>query len=80
MKKVYVQVDSERLENGEVVPLTISWRMVVFGILTEDPQLCFARWEFEGIRYTVFIGSAEKIYIQSWSRMVRDGLTRRCSQ
>ena len=25
VKRIYVQVDSKRLESGEIIPLTISW-------------------------------------------------------
>ena len=66
MNKVYVQVDSERLESGEVVPLTISWqdgRIWNGRIWNIDRVIHSCRsldGEFEGIRYTVIIGSAEK--------------------
>lgn len=61
LKKMYVQVDSERMENGEVVPLAISWTdgrvwridRVIHSCASPDR-------EFDGIRYTVMIGSAEK--------------------
>ena len=61
MNKVYVQVDSKVLDSGEIVPVTLSWKdgrvwnidRVVHSCVSPDG-------EFEGIRYTVFIGSAER--------------------
>ena len=61
MNKVFVQVDSERLESGEVVPITISWQDGRIWNIDRVIHSCRS-WdgEFEGIRYTVIIGSAEK--------------------
>lgn len=61
MKKVYVQVDSERLDSGEILPVRITWHdgrvwnidRVIYSCASLDG-------EYEGIRYTVYIGSAEK--------------------
>ena len=61
MNKVYVQVDSKVLDSGEIVPVTLSWKdgrvwnidRVVHSCVSPDG-------EFQGIRYTVFIGSAER--------------------
>ena len=61
MKKVYVQVDSKHLENGGTVPLTISWPdgrvwnidRVIHSCVSPDG-------EYDGIRYTVIIGTAER--------------------
>ena len=61
MKKVYVQVDSERLDSGEILPVRITWHdgrdcnidRVIHSCASLDG-------EYEGIRYTVYIGSAEK--------------------
>ena len=61
MNKVYVQVDSERLESGEIVPLTISWQDGRIWNIDRVIHSCASPdGEYEGIRYTVFIGSAEK--------------------
>ena len=61
MKKVYVQVDSERLETGEVVPRTISWQDGRIWNIARVIHACPSPdGEYEGIRYTVIIGSAEK--------------------
>ena len=61
MKRVYVQIDSERLESGEIVPLRITWQD---GRIWESDRVIHAcaslDGEYEGIRYTVIIGSAEK--------------------
>ena len=61
MKRIYVQVDSKRLESGEIVPLTISWEDGRFWNIDRVLHSCVSPdGEFEGIRYTVLIGSAEK--------------------
>ena len=61
MKKVYVQVDSERLESGEVVPRTISWQDGRIWNIDRVIHSCTSLdREYEGIRYTVIIGSAER--------------------
>ena len=61
MKKVYVQVDSERLESGEIVPLRISWQDGRIWNIDRVTHSCASLdGEYEGIRYTVIIGSAEK--------------------
>ena len=61
MKKVYVQVDTERMESGEVVPRTISWRDGRIWNIDRVTHSCASLdGEYEGIRYTVIIGNAEK--------------------
>ena len=61
MKKIYVQVDSKRLESGEIIPLTISWEDGRFWNIDRVLHACVSPdGEFEGIRYTILIGSAEK--------------------
>ena len=61
MKKVFVQVDSNRLENGEVVPQTISWADGRVWNIDRVIHSCGSLdGEYEGIRYTVIIGSEEK--------------------
>ena len=61
MKKVYVQVDSERLESGEIVPLRISWQDGRIWNIDRVIHSCASfDGEYEGIRYTVIIGSVEK--------------------
>ncbi len=61
MKKVYVRVDSERRESGEIIPLTVSWHDGRIWNIDRVLHTCVSHdGEFEGIRYTVIIGSAEK--------------------
>lgn len=61
MKRVYVQVDSERLESGEIIPRIISWEDGRIWNIDRVIHSCASLDdEFEGIRYTVIIGSAEK--------------------
>lgn len=61
MTKTYVQVDSEKLETGEILPRTITW---VDGRIWEVDRVVHScaspDGEYEGIRYTILIGSAEK--------------------
>ena len=56
MKKVYVQVDSERLDSGEILPVRITWHDGRVWNIDRVIHSC----DFKGIRYTVLIGSAEK--------------------
>ena len=61
MNKVFVQVDSKRLESGEIVPVTISWQDGRIWKIDRVIHSCPSPdGEYEGIRYTVIIGSAEK--------------------
>ena len=61
MKKVYVRVDSERRGSGEIVPLKVSWHDGRSWNIDRVLHTCVSHdGEFEGIRYTVLIGSAEK--------------------
>ncbi len=61
MKRVTVQVDSERLESGEIVPLRITWQDGRVWKIDRVLHSCASLdGEYEGIRYTVYIGSAEK--------------------
>ncbi len=70
MKKVSVTVESERNANGVLIPKSVLWadgrRFDVSRVLFYSES---STGEYEGIRYTVMIGSMEK-YIyranQSW--------------
>ena len=61
MEKVFVQVDSERRETGEIVPKAITW---VDGRAWNIDRVLHAcaspDGAYEGIRYTVYIGNAER--------------------
>ena len=59
MKQFFVQVDSERTENGEVVPLAVAWEDGRVWKIDRVLHSCASPdGEYEGIRYTVLIGSA----------------------
>ena len=61
MKRVTVQVDSERLESGEIVPIRITWQDGrVWNIDRVIHSCASLDGEYEGIRRTVYIGSAER--------------------
>jgi len=67
--KVFVKVSCTHLEDGTVVPQRIGWRdgreweisRVVHSCQSSDRK-------YEGIRYTILIGSAEKYLYQLGSR------------
>ena len=69
MEKVYVKVKCQCGEDGNVTPLSVAWRdgrnwnitRVIHSSRSVDG-------EYEGIRYTVLIGSAEKYIYQIGSR------------
>ena len=61
MEKVFVQVDSEKRENGDIIPKTITWvDGRVWNIDRVIHSCASLDGEYEGIRYTIFIGSAER--------------------
>ena len=61
MEKVVVQVDSEKRENGDVIPKTITWVDGRAWNIDRVIHSCASLdGEYEGIRYTIFIGSAER--------------------
>lgn len=81
MNKVPVEVEIEERSDGEIIPRAIIWsdgrRFPISRVLYHGAS---SANEYEGIRYTVIIGSAEKIYLPSQSRVVCDGFDRRCRQ
>lgn len=77
MIRMPIQVAEERLNNGMIVPKAVLWfdgRIFrITKILFYNPA---SDEEFEGIRYTVIIGSVEKYIYRAnhnWYVMVRDG-------
>ena len=61
MEKVFVQVDSEKRENGDVIPKTITWVDGRAWNIDRVIHSCASLdGEYEGIRYTIFIGSTER--------------------
>lgn len=69
MRRTYVEVECLHLENGTVVPKSLTWRDGRVWKITRVVHCCSASdHEFEGIRYTVLIGRAEKYLYQLGSR------------
>lgn len=69
MKKVYVNVECVHFEDGTISPTKLIWPdgrkwEITRTLHTTGP----AANEFEGIRYTVLIGSAEKYIYRLGSR------------
>ena len=61
MEKVFVQVDSEKRENGDIIPKSITWVDGRAWNIDRVIHSCASLdGEYEGIRYTIFIGSAER--------------------
>jgi hypothetical protein len=61
LEKVFVQVDSEKRENGDVIPKTITWVDGRAWNIDRVIHSCASLdGEYEGIRYTIYIGSAER--------------------
>jgi len=61
LKKVYVNVQCKHMTNGAVRPLKIEWHDGrVWEIKRTLHSCASSNGEYEGIRYTVLIGSAEK--------------------
>ena len=74
MERVYVQVDSKRMENGDVVPLAIVWADGRVWNIDEVVHSCVSPdGEFEGIRYTVLSVVRKSIFIE----LVTHGTLRR---
>ena len=69
MTKIFVRVDCTHLEDGAVVPISITWRDGRVWKITRVIHSCSSQDnEFEGIRYKVLIGSAEKYLYRTGSR------------
>ena len=61
MNKTFVEVDCHGREDGAVVPRSITWRDGRKWNIDRVVHSCASYiGEFEGIRYTIIIGSAEK--------------------
>ena len=68
MEKVYVEVESRRYGKG-YKPLRIKWPDGRVWEIERTLYRCISsNNEYEGIRYTVIIGSAEKYIYQDGSR------------
>ena len=74
MKKIPVEVETEECLDGPIIPRTIIWsdgrRFPISRVLYHGAS---SANEFEGIRYTIIIGSAEKyIYLVNHKWYVMD--------
>ena len=69
MKKAYVKVNCLCRENGDVTPLSVVWKdgrkWEIAGVIHASTS---PDGEYEGVRYTVLIGSAEKYLYRKGSR------------
>ena len=60
LEKVYVNVDYQVLVGGAIKPVRIYWHDGRAFDIRKTLHCCTSEDEYEGIRYTVLIGSAEK--------------------
>ena len=60
MKKVYVNVDYQILVGGAIRPVRIHWHDGRTWEIKKTLHSCTFFDDYEGIRYTVLIGSAER--------------------
>ena len=60
MEKVFVKVDYQVLTGGAIRPTRIHWHDGRVWDIEKTLHSCTSQCDFEGIRYTVLIGSAEK--------------------
>ena len=69
MKKVFVDVECKVLKNGTLRPQEIHWSDGRVWIIKRTLHSCTSsEGEFEGIRYTILIGSAEKYLYRTGSQ------------
>ena len=60
MKRIYVKVDYQVLVGGAIRPVRIHWYDGRTWEIKKTLHSCASVDDFEGIRYTVLIGNAEK--------------------
>ena len=60
MKKVFVNVDYQVLSGGAIKPVRIYWHDGRVFNIRKTLHSCTSEDDFEGIRYTVLIGTAER--------------------
>ena len=60
MNKIPVDVEVEVRRDGEITPVRIYWHDGRAFDIRKTLHCCTSEDEYEGIRYTVIIGSAEK--------------------
>ena len=60
MKKVFVNVDYQVLSGGAIKPVRIYWHDGRAFNVRKTLHSCTSEDDFQGIRYTVLIGNAER--------------------
>ena len=60
MRRLYVTVNSDQTAEGQCIPRLILWDEERSSVISKVLYSCTSPTEFEGIRYTILIGSAEK--------------------
>lgn len=60
MGLLYVTVNCDQTAEGEIIPRVIKWNERKSSTICKILHACTSPTEFEGIRYTILIGSAEK--------------------
>jgi len=60
MGRLYVTVNCDQTAEGQCIPKSIKWNDSKSSNIRKILHICSSPTEFEGIRYTVLIGSAEK--------------------
>ena len=60
MERVFVKVDYQVLVGGAVRPTRVHWHDGRIWNVKKTLHSCTSECDFQGVRYTVLIGSAEK--------------------
>ena len=60
MRRLYVTVNCDQTAEGLCIPRIIKWDKTRSSTIHKVLYSCTSPTEYEGIRYTVLIGSAEK--------------------
>ncbi len=60
MRRLYVTVNCDQTAQGDCIPLVIKWNASKSTEIRKVLHSCSSPTEFEGIRYTILVGSAEQ--------------------
>ena len=60
MRRVYVTVNCDHMADGQSIPRNIKWDESRSSDIRKVLYVCTSPREFEGIRYTILVGSSEK--------------------
>ena len=60
MGRLYVTVNCDQTADGHSIPRSIKWDETRSSVIRRVLYSCTSPAEYEGIRYTILIGSAEK--------------------